>query len=303
MYNILITGGSGLLGSEINIEKSHKPTSKQLDLLDYNQLRRFIIDNRIKKIIHCAAFVGGVEANKNKLYDFFAHNMQMNMNVLRACQEFNLQDNIFILSTCVFPAHGYPYTEEALHSGEPHPTNYGYAYAKRMLEVGARSLRDQYGIRSTCLIPCNLYGINDNYDLENGHVIPSLIHKCYNAKNNYTDMVVWGNGNPEREFMYANDMARVIEQVNSYNGKLPSKMIVSPGIQHSIKDVVSIIARKMKFNGNIKYDESMPNGILRKPSINQVFQNYFPEFKFTDIEQGLNDTINAFVGKYPNVRL
>ena len=92
--NMLITGGSGLLASEINIEKSYKPTSKELDLLDYNQLRRFIIDNRIKKIIHCAAFVGGVEANKNKLYDFFAHNMQMNMNVLRACQEFNLQDKV-----------------------------------------------------------------------------------------------------------------------------------------------------------------------------------------------------------------
>jgi len=303
MLNVLITGGSGLLGSEINIEKSHKPTSKELDLLDYNQLRRFIIDNRIKKIIHCAAFVGGVEANKNKLYDFFAHNMQMNMNVLRACQEFNLQDNIFILSTCVFPAHGYPYTEEALHSGEPHPTNYGYAYAKRMLEVGARALLDQYGIRSTCLIPCNLYGINDNYNLTNSHVIPSLIHKCHLANKNFSDFKIWGNGEPYREFMYVGDLARIIEQINIHNGKLPTKMIISPGQEHKIKEVVNIIAKKMHFNGNIIYDESMPNGILRKPSVNTLFKTYFPDFEFTDIHHGLNMTINGFLENYPNIRV
>jgi len=300
--NVLITGGSGLLGTELNVENGVKPTRSELDLLDYCSLKRYIQYNKIDKIIHCAAKVGGVDENKRKNYDFFLDNLQINMNILNACKEFSLHNSIFILSTCIFPEHNSPYTESSLHEGEPHPTNYGYAYAKRMLEVGSKALLEQYGIKTTCLIPCNLYGKNDNYNLSSGHVIPSLIHKCYKAKQNNTEFKVWGNGKPQREFMYVEDLARIIENIDKQNISF-SNMIVSPSIEYTIKDIVYMIAKYMNFDGPIIFDENMPNGIMRKPSLNDKFKNNFPNFKFTQLSDGLNKTIDYFIEKYPNIRL
>jgi len=301
--NILITGGSGLLGSEINIKNGLKPSSDELNLLDYCALKRYIQLNNVSKIIHCAAKVGGVHANHTKMFDFFDMNLQMNTNILQACKEFNLNNSIFILSTCVMPAKSnLPYTEESLHIGEPHFTNYGYAYAKRMLEVGSRSLKQQYGINTICLIPCNLYGPNDNYNLESGHVIPSLIHKCFTAKQSNQDFVVWGTGMPMREFVYVKDFARIIESIINTDHEY-SPMIISSDNDHSIRDLVSLISNQLKFNGKIIYDLSKPDGIYKKTTSNKVFKKYFPNFQMTKIEDGLTETIDYFVSKYPNIRL
>jgi len=300
--NVLITGGSGLLGTELNVENEVKPKRSELDLLDYCSLKRYIQYNKIDKIIHCAAKVGGVDENKRKNYDFFSDNLLINMNILNACREFGLHNSIFILSTCIFPEHNSPYTESSLHEDEPHPTNYGYAYAKRMLEVGSKALSEQYGIKTTCLIPCNLYGKNDNYNLLSGHVIPSLIHKCYKAKQNNTEFKVWGNGKPQREFMYVEDLARIIEKIHTQNTSF-GNMIVSPSIEYSIEDVVYLIAKYMNYDGPIIFDEKMPNGILRKPSINDKFKTNFSNHKFTQLPDGLKITIDHFVEKYPNIRL
>jgi GDP-L-fucose synthase len=301
--SILITGGSGLLGTEINLTNGLKPTSKELDLRDYCALKRYIQLHNITKIIHCAAMVGGVQANYTKMFDFFDINLQINTNILRACKEFNLSNSIFILSTCVMPAEAkLPYTEQSLHTGEPHFTNYGYAYAKRMLEVGSRSLKQQYGINTICLIPSNLYGPNDNYNLESGHVIPSLIHKCFIAKQNKEDFVVWGSGMPMREFVYVKDFARIIEKIVHTDHEY-SPMIISSDLDYSIRDLVSMISSEMNFNGKIVYDTSKPDGIYKKPTSNKIFKKYFNDFKFTDIEYGLRQTIQYFVSNYPDIRL
>lgn len=301
--SILITGGSGLLGSEINLPNGLKPTSKELDLRDYCALKRYIQLHNITKIIHCAAMVGGVQANYTKMFDFFDINLQINTNILRACKEFNLSNSIFILSTCVMPAEAkLPYTEQSLHTGEPHFTNYGYAYAKRMLEVGSRSLKQQYGINTICLIPSNLYGPNDNYNLESGHVIPSLIHKCFIAKQNKEDFVVWGSGMPMREFVYVKDFARIIEKIVHTDHEY-SPMIISSDLDYSIRDLVSMISSEMNFNGKIVYDTSKPDGIYKKPTSNKIFKKYFNDFEFTDIEYGLRQTIQYFVSNYPDIRL
>lgn len=301
--NILITGGSGLVGSELNIPRGLKPTSEELNLLDYCSLKRYIQLNNISKIVHCAAKVGGVHSNYTKMFDFFELNAQMNVNILRACKEFSLNNSIFILSTCVMPnSIDLPYKEDHLHIGEPHFTNYGYAYAKRMLEIGSRSLKQQYGINTICLIPCNLYGPNDNYNLEHGHVIPSLIHKCYLAKKDKEDFIIWGTGMPLREFVYVKDFCSIIEDIISTE-KEYSPMIISPGVETSIRDVVSIIADNLDFNGKILYDMTKPDGIYKKTTSNERFKKYFPEFKFTKLEIGLKETIGEFVRKYPSVRL
>lgn len=299
----LITGGSGLLGSEINLSNGLKPSSEELNLLDYCSLRRYIQLNNVSKIIHCAAKVGGVNANYTKMFDFFESNIQMNINVLKACKEFNLNNSIFILSTCVMPSKcDLPYREDSLHLGEPHFTNYGYAYAKRMLEVGSRSLKQQYGINSVCLIPCNLYGPNDNYNLDSGHVIPSLIHKCYKAKQNKEDFVVWGTGAPLREFVYAKDMARIIEQIVQEE-KEYSPMIISSDTEYAIREIVSLVTHHLEFDGKILYDSFKPDGIYKKTTSNKIFKKYFPTFQFTNIESGLQETIQHFVSMYPNLRL
>lgn len=301
--NILITGGSGLLGSEINLSNGLKPTSKELNLLDYCALRRYIQLHNVTKIIHCAAMVGGVQANYTKMFDFFDINLQINTNILRACKEFNLNNSVFILSTCIMPAEAkLPYNEESLHTGEPHFTNYGYAYAKRMMEVGSRSLKQQYGINTICLIPSNLYGPNDNYNLESGHVIPSLIHKCFIANQNKEDFVVWGTGMPLREFVYVKDFARIIEKIIHTDHEY-SPMIISPDEDHSIRDVVSMITSEINFSGRVLYDISKPDGIYKKPTSNKVFKKYFNDFKFTDMKYGLQQTIHHFVSNYPNIRL
>ena len=298
--SVLVLGGSGLLGSEINIKGCLKPSSKDLNALDYCSVRRFIQMNNITKIIHCAGLVGGIQANQTRLYDFFQQNLQMNINVLEACKEFSLNGSVFMLSTCVMPQTAtLPYTEESIHLGEPHPSNYGYAYAKRMLEVGSRSLRDQYGINTSCIVPCNLYGKNDNYNLESGHVIPSLIHKMYLAKKNKEDMVVWGTGMPIREFLYASDLAKIIENHTNNDSQI---VVVSPEQSYSIRDVVQKIADIMKFDGKILYDISKSDGIYKKPSSNRVFRKNNPEFLFTDIDVGLTETIEWFVSNYDKVR-
>lgn len=305
--NILITGGSGLLGSNLHLKNSLKPSSKELDLLDYSMLRQYIEKNNITKIVHSAAIVGGVHANKKLIYDFYYKNHLMNLNIIQACKEFNLNNSIFILSTCIFPEKfTTPYVESDMHNGEPHNTNYGYAYAKRMLEVGSRTLKEQYNVKTTCLIPCNFYGPNDNHNLEYGHVIPSLIHKCYIAKETNSDLVVWGSGIPEREFIYVGDLAKIIQIIiteqSQNDTKYPDKIIISSGKSYSISQIASLIAHEMNLKGDIIYDKTMPDGILKKPTNTNLFNKYFANFKWTSLEDGIKQSVNYFKENYPNVR-
>ena len=297
----LITGGFGLLGSSINF--GLKPTKKELNLLDYNNLKDYIEKNHIHSIIHAAAKVGGVKANSDYVYDFFADNMLMNINVQNACKEFNIKKSIFIVSTCAFPSNApLPLEESYLHNGEPHETNFGYAYSKRMLEVGSRALKKQYHINSTCVIPCNLYGENDNYNLENGHVIPSLIHKCYLAKTNNTNFEIWGSGKAEREFIYVKDLAKIITQIFDENIDIQETIIISPEKTYTIEEMVEIIVKKIGFCGKVVFDKTKPEGILKKNSSNKKFRKYFPDFKFTDIDHGLEQTIEYFIKNYDLLR-
>jgi GDP-L-fucose synthase len=237
----------------------------------------------------------------NFIFDFLVENLTINTNIIKACREVNRAT--FLLSTCIFPEFAeYPLTEEQIHNGEPHSTNYGYAYAKRMLEVGARSLREQYNINAKCIIPCNMYGIGDNYDMENGHVLPSLIHRCYLSKLNNKPFIVWGEGKALREFLFSEDLGRILYKIHIDDVTIPNTMIVSPGKEWSIREAVEIIISEMGFSGELVFDKTKPEGIIRKPTNNILFTTYFPDFKFTDLKTGLKKTIEDFLAKYPNVR-
>lgn len=299
--NTLITGGSGLLGSSINF--GFKPNRSELDILNYNELSNYIETHNIDSVVHAAAKVGGVKANTEFVYDFFSDNITMSVNIMNACKNYKFKKALFIVSTCAFPASApIPLREDCLHNGEPHHTNFGYAYAKRMLEVGSRALKNQYGIKSSCIIPCNLYGENDNYNLQNGHVIPSLIHKCWIAKNTNSTLEIWGSGKAEREFVYIKDLSNIIDQIMNVNQDLSETMIISPDETYTIEEIVNHIVKIFKFDGKVLFDKTKPEGIMKKNSDNSLFKKNFEDFKFTDLETGLSKTIEYFIKNYESLR-
>ena len=297
--NTLITGGSGLVGS--CLESDFKPSSKDLNLFNLQDIINYIQDNNIDRIVHCAAKVGGIKANSDYLGDFFYDNIRMNTNVLEAARICRLFKVVSFMSSCVFPTDAnYPLTTDQLHSGEPHPTNYAYAYAKRMLEVQSRAYRDQHGCNFVTVIPCNIYGPNDNFNLESSHVIPALIHKCYLAKQNNTDFEVWGTGKAYREFIYSEDVGYITQWVlENYDD--PDPVIISPDQEISIATIAQEISWRMGFEGNIIFNQER-DGILKKPSDNSKLKSLLPNYAFVPIEVGLVKTIEWFIENYEKAR-
>jgi GDP-L-fucose synthase len=299
----LVTGATGLLGSEIIALSpgSVGLSSKECNLTDGFQLR---LQSPYDAVIHCAARVGGVKANIECVADFFDDNIKMNMNVMKACKESKLK-LVSILSTCVYPDAPYvkyPLTEDQLHMGPPHSSNFGYAYAKRMMEVQTRAYRQQYGCNFISIIPNNLYGINDNYDLESSHVIPALIRKFYEAKVFNQDQVeIWGSGNPLREFTFARDAAEIILWLaENYDGSEPIN--IGNTEQVSIRQLAGIIAEEIGYTGELQFNITKPDGQYEKPSSNQSLRGLGWSGEYTTLRDGLRQTIKLFCERYPNVR-
>jgi len=294
-----VTGGRGLVGS--SIESDFKPTRQELNLMDLGSIIDYLTENQIDSIIHCAAKVGGIKANSENLGEFYYENMVMNTNVLEAARLAGVKKVVSFLSTCVFPAKApYPLTTDQIHQGEPHPSNYAYAYAKRMLEVQSRAYRDQYRCNFVTVVPCNIYGPHDNYNLDSGHVIPSLIHKCYLAKENNTDFEIWGTGKPYREFVYSADVGYITQWVlENYNDSKP--LIISPDEEINIATIAQEIAWRMGFEGNIVFNGKM-DGQFKKPSDNSNLRSLLPDYKFVPIELGLQKSIDWFVENYEEAR-
>jgi GDP-L-fucose synthase len=296
----LITGGSGLVGSAIGGVKMK--VSSNFDLRNSTITDKLFKDIEPKNVIHCAAKVGGLGGNMNMKGEFFYDNIMINTNVIESCRKYNIEKLVCFLSTCVFPDNvEYPLTEKKIHLGEPHHSNYPYAYAKRMAEIQIRAYREQYDLNYVCVIPTNIYGPNDNFNLDNGHVIPSLIHKCYLAKQSNKPFNVWGSGKPLREFIYSKDVAKLTEWVlDNYDEKEP--IILSTSEEVSIKEVVNMIVKHMSFEGDVIWEDDKPDGQFRKPSDNSKLLSYLPDFKFTSLDDGLKETIEWFVDNYESCR-
>ena len=290
---IMVTGGSGLVGSAITAH--FKPSRDELDLMELDAIVDYIEDNEITHIIHCAARVGGIKANTEHLGEFFYENIIMNSNVLEAAKQCDVKKVVSFMSTCVFPDNAtHPLSPDQIHNGEPHSSNYAYAYAKRMLEVQSRAYREQYGCNFVTVIPCNIYGPNDNFDLNSSHVIPALIHKCYIAKENDTNFEVWGTGKAYREFVYVDDVAFIAKWV-LLNYDEPEPFIISPDLEINMAVLAQTISFKMNFRGNIIYNHKYPDGQLKKPSDNSILKRCLPDFKFTPIQEGLSKSIDWFL--------
>ena len=302
MGKILVTGGSGLVGRCFSEPEFDRISSKHGDLRDPEFVSRLMTYSQYEGVIHCAARVGGIAGNMNHQGLYFYDNIMMNTLLIEEARKKGIQKMVIYSSTCVFPDKvDYPLTPEKIHLGPPHPSNYAYAYAKRMGIIQTQAYRDQYGLNYFCVIPCNIYGPGDNYNIQNGHVIPSLIHKIFLAHRNGEDFVAWGTGSPLREFIYSEDVARLTKMLyQDYTGTDP--VILSTSEEISIKDVVLAIADAFKFQGKIIFDSSKPDGQFRKPSDNSVIKSLYPDFEFTPFKEGLEKSIEWFVTNYEKAR-
>jgi len=296
----LITGGYGMVGSAM--ESQIKLSRETCDLTNPRQTEKLFQLIKPDGVIHCAGKVGGIGGNSNYKGEYFYDNLMINTNVIEAARKAGVKNLVAFLSTCVFPDKvKYPLTIDQIQLGEPHESNYPYAYAKRMADVQIRAYREQYGINYTSIIPSNIYGPNDNFNLNHGHVMPMLIHKLYLAKQNKTNFTVWGSGKPLREFIYSKDIAKIAEwALFNYEGTDP--LIVSGDEEISIKDLVGLLVDEFKFKGKVIFDKTKPDGQLRKPSDNSKIKELMPDFEYTPFEQGIKETVNWFIENYDEAR-
>jgi GDP-L-fucose synthase len=322
LQTLLITGSRGLVGSYLR----QVITDRSMDVF-YNivYLDRTILDLRKKDdvlnyfekvkptiVIHLAASVGGLYFNLENNYNIFSDNISINNNILTACDQCKVLKLINVLSTCVFPEMKDNYTtfesnvtlkSKNIHNGPPHPSNEGYSYSKRLLEIGSRLLCEKNKKFSVVnLIPTNLYGKYDNYNLENAHVIPALIHKTFLAKNNNTFLDIKGSGTAKRQFVYAQDLAEIIIKFLNVNEKYVS-CIISPPVKEEvfISDVINNITNIFNFDNPIIYNSRVQGGQVKKTCDDIELSVYF-DYTFTPLETGLQKTIDYFIKKYQNIR-
>jgi GDP-L-fucose synthase len=300
MKNVVVTGGTGMVGSNF------REILPDATYISKEQLHSFSYDVKGKYIIHLAAKVGGIKANINQVADFYTENSIINQKVLEHAYLGGAKKVISLLSTCVYPDKEYvtyPLTEEQLHLGPPHQSNFGYAYSKRMVDVMSRAYRQQYGCNFITAIPNNLYGLYDNFNLASGHVVPSLIRKVWEAKlNNLSVVECWGSSSTLREFTYSADITKILLfLLEKYDGAEPIN--IGNTEEYSIKQVVELIAENFQYSGDIIWRTDMPSGQHRKPSSNQkLLELGWNKSDYTSLKKGLQQTCEWVKINYPNIR-
>lgn len=268
---ILVAGGSGLVGSAIvrGFQKTNKDvigiSSKDLNLLNRDKTFKFIKEVKPNVIIDAAAKVGGIGGNDNYPVEFLTENIQIQSNLMDAAHSAGVEKLLFLGSSCIYPRNcAQPIKEEYILTGHLEETNSAYAIAKIAGIELIKSYRKEYGYSWISAMPTNLYGPNDNFDLETSHVIPALIRKILDAKtNNLREVVLWGTGSPLREFLHVDDLARaILVCIEKYND--PQHINIGSGIEISIKDLALKISNQVGFHGEITWNTNRPDGTPRK---------------------------------------
>ena len=312
---VLVTGGSGLVGQAIKTfvesEKGRRDgetwiflSSSDGDLRNRKDTEAIFEKVKPTHVIHLAAKVGGLFANMSQKVEFFRENILINDNIMECSRIYKVKKLVSMLSTCIFPDKTtYPIDETMLHNGPPHHSNEGYAYAKRLIDTMNRAYAEEYGCNFTSIIPTNIYGPHDNFSIQNGHVIPGLIHKCYLAKTNGTPFEIWGSGTPLRQFIYSLDLAELTVWVmRDYHDPTPITLSVDESEEVSIKDVALAVAKAMKFEGEVKFDTSKADGQFKKTASNAKLRKFRPDYQFTSMEDGIQKSVDWFVENYDSVR-
>ncbi|XP_053333157.1 GDP-L-fucose synthase-like isoform X2 [Clarias gariepinus] len=312
---VLVTGGSGLVGKAIEFvvrEEKYESkgetwiflSSKDADLTNAVETREIFKKHQPTHVIHLAAMVGGLFMHLRKNLDFWRKNLAINDNVLQTAHESDVVKVVSCLSTCIFPdVTPYPIDETMIHNGPPHDSNSGYAYAKRMVDVHNRACFQQHGRRYTAVIPTNIFGPYDNFNIEDAHVLPALIHKTYKAKRDGTSLEVWGSGKGLRQFIFSVDLARLIIWVlREYDEIEPIILSVGEEDEMTIKDVVDEIVKAFNFTGPVNYDTNKSDGQLKKTASNAKLRSYLPNFTFTPFHTAVKETCDWFAANYDTAR-
>ena len=269
---VVVTGGAGFLGSHV-VEKLMQrgcgeivvPRSREYDLRDRDAVIRLYRQTQPQLVIHLAAIVGGIGANRASPGRFFYDNAIMGIELLEYARQFGVEKFVGVGTVCAYPrSTPVPFRESDLWNGYPEETNAPYGLAKKMMLVQAQAYRQQYGFNAIYLLPVNLYGPRDNFDLQTGHVIPSLIRKCVEAKaQNAGHITLWGDGSPTREFLFVEDAAEaILLAAERYDGAEPVNL--GTGEEISIRQLAELIAAEVGFQGTIEWDTTKPNGQPRR---------------------------------------
>ena len=297
-----MTGGAGFLGSRVvntltehGAERIHVPRSSEYDLRTLEAIKRLLTDTEPDIVIHLAARVGGIGANRSHPAEFFYDNLMMGSQLLHESWRKGVKKFVAIGTVCAYPKYTpVPFKEDDLWNGYPEETNAPYGLAKKILLVQSQAYRAQYGFNSIFLLPVNLYGPGDNFDLESSHVIPALIRKCIEAIAKGEDKImVWGTGEPSREFLYVDDAAEgIVLGTERYNGDEPVNL--GSGREIKIKELISIIARLTGFAGTVEWETSKPDGQPRRRLDTSRAKRLFGFQAKTELLDGLRATIEYY---------
>lgn len=307
---ILVTGGAGFLGSFVVKKFREKgcrdifvPRSKEFNLVDNEQVKRLFAIFKPDIVVHLAAVVGGIGANRKNPGKFFYDNLMMGAQLMDQARIADIEKFVAIGTICSYPKFTpVPFKEEDLWSGYPEETNAPYGLAKKALLTQAQAYRHQYGLSSIYLLPVNLYGPGDNFDPESSHVIPALIRKCFEAiRNDEKSILVWGSGKATREFLYVEDCAGgIVLATEKYNK--PGPVNIGAGFEISIKDLAELIVKMTGFSGRIVWDPTKPDGQPRRFLDTTKAEIEFGFKAKTNFEEGLRKTIQWYRDHYSTVK-
>lgn len=304
---ILVTGSSAVLGSALKLlatqfkkEEFIFLSSGDCDLTDIIATEKLIGNYRPDAIIHLAAISGGIGLSMKHHASMFRDIMLMTISILEAARKNKVKKTIMTLTTGMYPVKAVlPLKEEDMHNGYPHESNYGSSFAKRMIDPAVRAYREEYGMNVIGLIPSGIFGENDNFNYEDAPMLPALIRRFYESKDNNEKIIVWGNGSPLREYTYSADLARIfLWALENYDA--PQCINIGTTEENSIKDIAFMIADIMKIDrSRIVFDATKPNGIFRKNISNERFIK-LSDFNYTPFHAALEKTIEWFITTYEN---
>ena len=299
---VCVTGGAGFLGkvvvrklNERGVKEVFIPAIEDYDLVKLEDIDRMLKDANADMVIHLAAQVGGIGANREHPAEFFYNNLMMGVQLMHRAWETGVEKFVAIGTICAYPKFTpVPFNETNLWDGYPEETNAPYGLAKKMLLVQAQSYRQQYGYNAIFLLPVNLYGPGDNFNPKSSHVIPALIRKCIEANEaGLEEIEVWGDGSPTREFLYVEDAAEgILLAAEKYDG--PEPVNLGSGFEISIKNLVEMIADLTGYKGSLIWDVSKPNGQPRRALDVNRARNYFGFQAKMDFKEGLKKTIEWY---------
>lgn len=299
---VLVTGGAGFLGRFV-VERLREhgeleifvPRQEQYDLVQQSNIERLLDDAKPDLIIHLAALVGGIGANQEQPGRFFYDNLMMGVQLLEHARLRGVKKFVALGTVCAYPKHTQtPFKEEDLWNGYPEETNAPYALAKKMMLVQSQSYRDQYGFNSIFLLPANLYGPGDNFDLKTSHVIPALIRKCIEARDAGQPFIeAWGTGQASREFLYVGDCADgVVRAAAVYNESHPVNL--GTGTEIQISDLAKLIVRLTGYQGEIRWQHDRPDGQPKRRLDVSLALEKFGFRAQMQLEEGLKTTIDWY---------